>query len=92
MDDAIRFVEVGEVTLDFVADSAWSMLFIEVSLVISTWTCFFGLDECLEVRLDDEGYPCAIAEIAEGELTPLPRLGHHEHLSTALNATTILLV
>ena len=56
------------------------------------WTCFFGLDECLEVRVDDEGCPGAIAEVAEGELTPLPRLGHHEDLTAALHSTTIALV
>ena len=56
------------------------------------WTCFFGLDEGLEVRVDDERCPGAIAEITEGELTPLPRHGHHEDWTTALHPTTIALL
>ena len=88
MDDAIRFVEGGEVTLDLVTHRAWTMLLVAVSLVTPRWTCFFGLDGCLEILVDDEGCPCAIAEIAEGEVTPLPRLGHHEDLPTALHSKT----
>ena len=57
-----------------------------------TWYCFFGLDECLEIRVDYEGCSCVIAEIAEGGLTPLPPLGHHEQLTTALHVTTIMLM
>ena len=50
------------------------------------------MDEGLEVRVDDERCPGAIAEITEGELTPLPRHGHHEDWTTALHPTTIALV
>ena len=55
MDDAIRFVEFGEVALDFLAHSAWTMLRLEMPFVPARWTCFFGLDEGLEVRVVDEG-------------------------------------
>ena len=65
MNDAKSFVEVGELTLDFVAHSAWSMLFIEVTLVSPRWTSFFALEECIEIFIDEEGCTCAIAEIAE---------------------------
>ena len=58
----------------------------------ASWTYFVGLDEGLEIRVDEEGCPCAIAEIAEVELTPHPRLGHHEELTTALHPTTIALL
>ena len=92
MDDVIRFVECGEVALDFVAQNAWSMLLEEMTLVSSSWSCFFGLEEWLEVRLDDERRTGAFAEVAEGELTPFPRLGHHEDLTPALHPTTIALV
>ena len=61
MDEALRFVDVRDVALDFVADSGLSMLFLEVSLVTSSWSCFFGLDKGLKVSVDDEGCPCAIA-------------------------------
>ena len=92
MDDAIRFIERGEVTLDFVYHSAWSMLLVEVRLVSAHWACFFSFDEGLEVRVDDEGCWGSIPEIAEGEVTPLPRFGHHEDLATALHPTTIAFV
>ena len=52
------------------------------------WTSFFGLEECLDVRLYHEGCLCAIAEVTEGELTPLPWLGHHEDLAAALHPMT----
>ena len=42
----------------------------------------------LEGRLDEERCLCAIGEIAEGELTPLPRVGHQEDLSGALHRNT----
>ena len=42
--------------------------------------------------LDNEWCSGAIAEISEGELTPFPRLGHHEDLTTALHSTTIALM
>ena len=66
MDDAIRFVEGGEVTLDLVSHCAWSMLLVELSVVTPRWTCFFGWDQGLEVRVDEEGCSAAIAEVAEG--------------------------
>ena len=66
MDDAIRFVEGGEVAFDFVSHRAWSMLLVEVSLVSARWDCFFCLDERLEVRLDDDRRPGPIGEVAEG--------------------------
>ena len=92
MDYAIRFVQGCEVAFYFVAHGAWSVLLLEVTLVTRRWTCFFGLDERIEVRLDEEGGPGAIAQIGEGEVTPLPRLGHQEDLTTALNPSTIALV
>ena len=91
MDDAIMFVDV-EVALDFVPHSAWSMLFIEVALVTPRWTCFFWLDQRLEVHVYHEGCPCAIAEVAEGVWTTLPRLGNKEDLAAALHPTTIFLM
>ena len=78
VDDAIRFVELGEVTLYFVSNSAWLMLFLEVTPVSPSWSCFFGYDECFKIRIYDEWCSVAIAEISQGELTPLPRFRHHE--------------
>ena len=92
MDDVIRIVELGEVSIDLLSHGAWSMLFVEESFVTPRWTCFFGLDEGLEVSVDDEGRPCAIAEVGEEELTPLPGLWHHEDLTAALHSTTIALL
>ena len=92
MDDAIRLVEFREVALDFVADRALSMLFVEVTLMPPRRTCFFGLDQCLEVSLDEERCPGAIAEFAEGDFTPLGLLGDHEDLTAALHPKTILLM
>ena len=77
MDDAIGFVESGEVTLDFLTQSALPMLFVQGTLVTSRWTCFLGLYQSLEMREDEEWCPCAIAESAKGVLTPLPRLVLH---------------
>ena len=92
MDDAIWFVEGVEVALDFESHNAWSMLLVEVRIVTPRWTCFLGLDPWHEVRVDDEGCPSAIAEVAEGELTPHTRLGHKEDLTAALHSTTIALL
>ena len=50
------------------------------------------MDQGLEVRIHEEGRLGAIALIAEVELTQLPRLGHHEAMTTALQAKTIALV
>ena len=76
--EVIMFAEVRGLTLDFVPHCARSMLFLEILLVTPGWTCFFGLDERLEVRVDEERCPCAIADVAEGVGTPLPRLRHLE--------------
>ena len=54
MDDMIRFVEGGELTLDLVPHCAWSMLLVQMTLVSARWTCFFGLDECFEVTVYDD--------------------------------------
>lgn len=51
------------------------MVFEEMTLVTPFWTVSFRLDECIEVRLDEEGGPCANAEIAEGVLTQFPGSG-----------------
>ena len=67
MDDAITFVEGGEVTCNLISHSTLSMLFVEVTLVCLRCTCFFGLEKGFEVSLYDEGCPCAIAKIAERE-------------------------
>ena len=64
-------------------------MLVEMTIVTTRWTCFLGLDQGLEVRVDEEGCRCATAEVPEGELTPLPRLGHHEALTAALHSTTI---
>ena len=92
MEGAIRFIDSREVALDRVSDSAWLMVFLEMTPVFASWSCFFGFDKGMEVCVEDEGYPGAIAEIAAGELIPLPRLRHHEFLSTAVHATTIMLM
>ena len=78
VDHTIRFVVLGEVTLYFVSNSAWLMLFLEVTPVSPSWSCFFGYDECFKIRIYDEWCSVAIAEISQGELTPLPRFRHHE--------------
>ena len=92
MDDAIRFIEGGEETLDFLSHSAWSMLLVEITLVSLRLTCFFRLEDCLEFSVYNEVCSCPVAEIAEGGLTPLPWLGHHEDLSTTILPTTIMLM
>ena len=75
MDDAIRFVDGWELALALVAHGGWSMLLVELCLVTSSWACFLGLDEGLEVRLDEEVCPCALAKISDVEFTPIHRLG-----------------
>ena len=63
MDDAICFVEVGEVTLDFVPDRALSMLFLEVTLMSQRLTCLFKLDTRLEVSVYEECCLCALVKL-----------------------------
>ena len=87
MEYAIRFVEVGDVALDLVPHMAWLMLFLEMAFVSPRWPCLFVLEQGLEVILYEEGSQAAISKIAEGEITPLPRVGHHEAFSTGLHHT-----
>ena len=63
-----------------------------MTFVSPCWTCFFGLVDRLEVRVYEECCLCATAEVAAGEMTPLPWLGHHEGLTAALNRKAILLM
>ena len=75
MNDAIRFVEFGEVTFDLLGHRAYAVLFGEVAFLTPRCTCVFGLDEKLEVSVYDEGYPYAFAEFAEEVFTQVPGSG-----------------
>ena len=78
IDHTIRFIELRDVCLYIVSNCARLMVFVDLTPVSPSWSSFLGDDECFKIRVDYERCSCAIAEIAEGELTPLPRFGHHE--------------